>query len=100
MEPNGRRDMPFEGLFRLIFRILLKLVLYVAMNRLGAFFNRHVVVAHHAGLECPFVAVERGAPWILGIGRVAPRAVLPDYFRAAKVEGRRLCIRNIRLALL
>ena len=49
---------------------------------------RDEVVAHHAGLERALVAVERRAPRILRIGRIAPGAMRPDHLQVAEVEGR------------
>ena len=62
--------------------------------------ERDEVVAVHAQLERPLVAVDRGAPGILGVGRLSPGAMLPDDVQVAEVERGRLGVGDVRLALL
>src|ERR1700683_1265207 len=39
--------------------------------------RRYEVITVDIGLESTAVAVEGGGPWVLGVGRIAPGAVLP-----------------------
>ena len=89
--------MLLEVLFSLVFGILFKLVSDITVNR-RATARRHEIVTVDAGLQGSFVAVDRGAPRILGVGSLTPGAMLPDDVKIAEIKRGRLRVGDIRLA--
>src|SRR6476646_765973 len=72
-----RRGVEFDGGFADVFGIFFALVKAIEVDRLGIFIERDEISAHGAGLECAFFAVDEERPWIIGVGRGAPGAMLP-----------------------
>ena len=99
MASDRRRDVAFEILLRLVFRILLQLVPDVGVFGLPPAARREVV-PHDAGLQRALVPVESGPPRVLRVRRVAPRTVRPHDLQVAEVERRCLRVRGVRLAAL
>ena len=58
------------------------------------------IVAVDAGLQGSLVAVDRGSPGVLGVGRLAPGAMLPDDVEIAKVERGGLGVGDVGLGSL
>src|SRR5258708_30304972 len=84
---DGRGDVALEVFFGFVLGIFLEFVGDVAMGGLALPALRNEIIAVHAGFERALVAIERGAPAVLGIGRIAPGAVLPDDFQVVVIEG-------------
>src|SRR4029453_6499299 len=100
VRPDRRGDVAFEILLGAILGELLELVDDALFDRPLLLARPRERVAHHARLERAFLAVERGAPWKLGARRVAPRTMGPDDAQIGELEGRRLRVGDVRLALL
>jgi len=94
------RNVLLEILFSLIFRVLLKLICDITVNRLTSLFSRQVVIPIDARFQSAFVTIEGGSPALFGIGSFAPGAVLPYNLQVIKIEGSGLRIGNVRFALL
>src|SRR5215831_10007759 len=89
--------MPLEVLFGLIFRIFVVLEQRLALKASSIVTGE--VVAVHTGLERSLVAEERRTPRVIlvRVRSIAPRAVLPYHAQVREVEGRGLCVADIRL---
>ena len=61
------RHVPFQPRLRLVLRILLQFVSDVLVDGLRALGGGDEIVSHDAGLQSALVAVERGAPGVVGI---------------------------------
>src|SRR5439155_10436408 len=85
MASDSGSDVLLQIFLGLVFRILLQFVSDVLVESF-AFAQRRKIVAHDAGLQGAFVAVNSSSPRIFWIGRAAPGAVLPDDLEVAIIE--------------
>src|SRR5688572_6680525 len=93
---NRRRDMFLEVLFGFVLRKFFEFVSDILVHGRAAA-ARNEIVTHDAGFERAFVAIDRGAPRIFRVGRVAPGAVGPDDFDVPEIEGGGLSVGDVRL---
>src|SRR5262245_59685506 len=96
---DGRRDVFFQIFLGIVFGILFQLIGYVFMNGLIVFVEWDEVIAHDRSLERALVAVERCAPGVLRVVRMAPATMLPDDLDVAEIKGGRLRAGYVRFAL-
>src|ERR1039458_6107522 len=96
--PERRSHVSLQVLFGFMLGSLGELVGYVLMHRLAISSDGREVIAEDAGLQCPFVSVESGAPGILFVGSIAVGTVLPHHAQIGKIERGSLRVRDIRLA--
>ena len=61
---------------------------------------RNEIVAEHAGFQSALIPIERRAPGILVVHRLAPRAVVPDDLQLAEIERGGLRVGDVRLTRL
>src|SRR3954468_23758956 len=99
MVANGGRNVSFEIFLGLVLGVLVKLISHVLMYRLRALAGWNEIVAVHPHLQRSLIAIERRSPTVFGIGvwRIAPCPVLPDYLKIAEIPGTDLRISDIGL---
>src|SRR5688500_2841772 len=71
------RRVEFDALFVDILGIFFALVEHIKVNRFLIFVVRDKILAHRAGLQYAFVAVDKQRPWIIRVWRSSPGAMLP-----------------------
>jgi hypothetical protein len=84
---DGGGNVAFEILLGLVDRVLFELHFDVPMDGRLLLVEGLKIEAVYAGFEGSFLAVEGGAPGVLGVGRVAPTAMGPVDLDVAKIEG-------------
>lgn len=96
----GGRSIQLDVLFRNVLWELLLFEQTVEMERLLIFGPGDEIRAHGARLKSSVFAVDEKRPRIIGIGRGAPCAVLPNGVEIIELEHRSLRVRDIRFAVL